>query len=135
MLSDKASLMNVPETMVAPPLESGKCTTSVEYIDPIMLSISTASASGWVDSILLSGSSVSRFSVVWYPELSLTDGECSVLVLDEDSLDLSLTIPARACVFGKASEMPGLHPVDCGVAGAVVAAHVQPACPTVHVPL
>ena len=39
MLSDKASLMNVPETMVAPPLESGKCTTSVEYIDPIMLAL------------------------------------------------------------------------------------------------
>ena len=75
VLSDKASLVIVPDTMVAPPLESGKCTTSVEYIDHIVLSISTVSASGWVDSIRLSGSSVSRFSVVWYPELSSSDGE------------------------------------------------------------
>ena len=94
VLSDD-SLVNVPDTMVAPPLssewncseevlESGECTASGEYIDPIMLSISTVSASGWADSILLSGSSVSTFSAVWYPELSSTDGECSEPVLVED---------------------------------------------------
>lgn len=70
--SDKATLVNVPDTMVAlvlsrewywseEVLDSGEHTESNEYTD----SISIASGFDWVGSVLFPGSSVSTVSVVW----------------------------------------------------------------------
>ena len=70
--SDKAALVNVPDTMVAlmlsrewywseEVLESGEDTESDEYIDPI----NVVFASDWVGSVLFPGPSVSTVSIVW----------------------------------------------------------------------